>query len=57
LFIGLVILSIFIDEKKSTSFDKTSSLVKESITVIFTAQISIVATAIGFYFGSKSNQD
>jgi hypothetical protein len=57
LFIGLVILSIFIDEKKSSSFDKTSALVKESITVIFTAQISIVATAIGFYFGSKSNQD
>ncbi len=57
LFIGLLILSIFIDEKKSSSFDKTSALVKESIMVIFTAQISIVATALGFYFGSKSNQD
>lgn len=55
--IGLLIMSIFVDEKKSSSFDKTSALVKDLATVIFTAQIGLVGTALGFYFGSKSSAD
>ena len=47
----------FVDEKKSHSFDKTSSLVKDLATVIFTAQIGLVGTALGFYFGSKNSAD
>lgn len=57
LIIVLLIISIFVDDRKTDSFDKTSALAKELITVIFTAQIGLVGTALGFYFGSKSNQD
>jgi hypothetical protein len=57
LIVVLLSISIFVDDKKSASFDKTSALAKELITVVFTAQIGLVGTALGFYFGSKSNQD
>ena len=57
LIVALLGISIFVDDKKTASFDKTSALAKELITVIFTAQIGLVGTALGFYFGSKSNQD
>jgi|688.fasta_scaffold133744_4 hypothetical protein len=57
LIIVLLSISILVDDKKTSSFDKTSALAKELITVIFTAQIGLVGTALGFYFGSKSNQD
>jgi hypothetical protein len=57
LFIVLMSISIFVDEKKTSSFDKTSALAKELIVVIFTAQIGLVGTALGFYFGSQSNTD
>jgi hypothetical protein len=57
LLIGLVIMSASVDEKKISSFDKASALVKDLITVILTSQIGLVGTALGFYFGSKSNQD
>jgi len=57
LVIVLLIMSIFIDEKKTSSFDKTSALVKDLITLILTAQIGLVGTALGFYFGSKGNSD
>jgi hypothetical protein len=58
-FLILVLLgiSIYVDDKKTASFEKTSALAKELITVIFTAQIGLVGTALGFYFGSQSNQD
>lgn len=57
LVIVLLIMSIFIDDKKTSSFDKTSALVKDLITVILTSQIGLVGTALGFYFGSKSDSD
>lgn len=57
LVIVLLIISIFVDEKKSSSFDKTSALVKDLITVILTSQIGLVGTALGFYFGSKGDSD
>jgi hypothetical protein len=57
LVIVLLIISISVDEKKTSSFDKTSALVKDLITLIFTTQIGLVGTALGFYFGSKSNAD
>lgn len=57
LVLGLLLISIFVDEKKTSSFDKTSSLVKDLITVILTSQIGLVGTALGFYFGSKGNSD
>ncbi|MFN5302689.1 MAG: hypothetical protein ACK5C9_08610 [Pseudanabaena sp.] len=57
LVVVLLIMSIFIDEKKTSSFDKTSALVKDLITLILTAQIGLVGTALGFYFGSKGNSD
>lgn len=55
---GLIILltvmsGFFIDEKKIESFDKTSSLVKDLITFILTAQTGLIGTALGFYFGSR----
>jgi len=57
LVIVLLIISISVDEKKTSSFDKTSALVKDLITLIFTTQIGLVGTALGFYFGSKDNSD
>ena len=57
LVLGLLLISIFVDEKKTSSFDKTSSLVKDLITVILTSQIGLVGTALGFYFGSKGDSD
>ncbi len=57
LVISLLIISIFVDEKKTSSFDKTSTLVKDLITLILTAQIGLIGTALGFYFGSKGNSD
>ncbi|MEA5533450.1 hypothetical protein VB691_05470 [Crocosphaera sp. XPORK-15E] len=58
LIIILIIMSGFIDEKKITSFEKTSALVKDLITFILTAQTGLIGTALGFYFGSRgSNSD
>lgn len=57
LIITLTIMSGFIDKKKEY-FDKTSSLVKDLITFILTAQTGLIGTALGFYFGShKDNTD
>ena len=55
LIILLTIMSGFIDQNKSQSFDKTSSLVKDLITFILTAQTGLIGTALGFYFGSRGN--
>ncbi|MFN9841906.1 MAG: hypothetical protein ACK56Z_15035, partial [Pseudanabaena sp.] len=55
LIILLTVMSGFIDEKKVESFDKTSSLVKDLITFILTAQTGLIGTALGFYFGSRGN--
>ena len=58
LIIFLTAMSGFVDEKKLESFDKTSSLVKDLITFILTAQTGLIGTALGFYFGSRgSNAD
>jgi hypothetical protein len=58
LIILLTIMSGFVDERKVASFDKTSSLVKDLITFILTAQTGLIGTALGFYFGSRgSNAD
>jgi hypothetical protein len=58
LIISLVVMSGFIvDEKKNSSFDKTSALAKDLITFILTAQTGLIGTALGFYFGSKGNSD
>jgi len=46
-------MSGFVDEKKVESFDRTSSLVKDLITFILTAQTGLIGTALGFYFGSR----
>lgn len=54
----LTIMSGFIDERKSTTFDKNTALVKDLITFILTAQTGLIGTALGFYFGSRgSNAD
>jgi hypothetical protein len=56
--VSLTIMSgFFVDEKKTSSFDKTSALAKDLIVTILTSQIGLVGTAIGFYFGSKGNSD
>jgi len=60
--VALTIMSGFmsgflVDEKKTSSFDKTSALAKDLIVTILTSQIGLVGTAIGFYFGSKSSAD
>ncbi|MBD2188986.1 hypothetical protein H6F41_12630 [Pseudanabaena sp. FACHB-723] len=58
LIISLIIMSGFIvDEKKNSSFDKTSTLAKDLITFILTAQTGLIGTALGFYFGSRGNAD
>ncbi len=58
LIIGLVVMSgFFVDEKRNSSFDKTSALAKDLITFILTAQTGLIGTALGFYFGSKGNSD
>jgi hypothetical protein len=54
----LIIISGFIDKEETEKFDKTSSLVKDVIVLIITAQTGLIGTALGFYFGSKnSNND
>jgi hypothetical protein len=56
--VALTIMSGFlVDEKKTSSFDKTSALAKDLIVTILTSQIGLVGTAIGFYFGSRGNAD
>ncbi|OCQ99456.1 hypothetical protein BCD64_10380 [Nostoc sp. MBR 210] len=51
----LVISSAFMDKEKADSLEKNSSLVKDLVTFILTAQTGLIGTALGFYFGSKSN--
>ncbi|MBD2578350.1 hypothetical protein [Oscillatoria sp. FACHB-1406] len=56
--ITLTIMSGFIDERKAATFDKNTTLVKDLITFILTAQTGLIGTALGFYFGSRgSNAD
>jgi hypothetical protein len=55
LIILLTVMSGFVDDRKTESFDKTSSLVKDLITFILTAQTGLIGTALGFYFGSRGN--
>ena len=56
--VALTIMSgFFVDEKKTSSFDKTSALAKDLIVTILTSQIGLVGTVIGFYFGSRGNSD
>lgn len=58
LIIMLTVMSGFIDERRLESFDQTSSLVKDLVTFILTAQTGLIGTALGFYFGSRgSNAD
>jgi hypothetical protein len=45
-------MSHFISQNQVESFNKTSSLVKDLITFILTAQTGLIGTALGFYFGS-----
>lgn len=52
----LTIISVRIDGQRTESFDKTSSLVKDLITFIVTAQTGLIGTALGFYFGSRSSK-
>ncbi|MEA5485937.1 hypothetical protein VB775_03845 [Pseudanabaena sp. CCNP1317] len=60
-FILIIILvgmsGLIVDEKKNSSFDKTSALAKDLITFILTAQTGLIGTALGFYFSSKENSD
>lgn len=51
----LIIMTTFVDERKATNLEKTSTLVKDLITFILTAQTGLIGTALGFYFGSKNN--
>ncbi len=48
-----------VDEKKAEALKNNSSLVKDLITFILTAQTGLIGTALGFYFGSRdsSNSD
>jgi hypothetical protein len=55
LVISLVVLSITIDKDKSENFDKTTTLVKDLITLVVTSQIGLIGSALGFYFGSRNN--
>ena len=51
----LTFMVISIDENKKDTFKENSALVKDLITFIITAQTGLIGTALGFYFGSKSN--
>ena len=56
--VALTVVSGFlVDEKRTSSFDKTSALAKDLIVTILTSQIGLVGTVIGFYFGSRGNAD
>jgi hypothetical protein len=58
LIILLTVMIGIVDEKKAEALQKNSSLVKDLITFILTAQTGLIGTALGFYFGSKgSNKD
>ncbi len=57
LVIILIIMSGFVDDKKAPSFDKTSTLVKDLVTFILTAQTGLIGTALGFYFGSRGGNN
>ncbi|MBC6418846.1 MAG: hypothetical protein GDA44_08685 [Prochloron sp. SP5CPC1] len=60
---GLILLLTlmlgFVDDKKAKALENNSSLVKDLITFILTAQTGLIGTALGFYFGSRdsSNSD
>ena len=60
-FVMVVVLigmsGFLVDEKRTSSFDKTSALAKDLIVTILTSQIGLVGTVIGFYFGSRGNAD
>lgn len=51
----LILSTSFMDEKKAEFIEKKSTLVKDLVTFIITAQTGLIGTALGFYFGSKSN--
>ncbi|WP_118166031.1 hypothetical protein [Nostoc sphaeroides] len=51
----LILCTSLVDEKKAEVIEKKSALVKDLVTFIITAQTGLIGTALGFYFGSKSN--
>jgi hypothetical protein len=55
LIILLTIMVSFVDESKGETLKENSSLVKDLITFMITAQTGLIGTALGFYFGSKGN--
>ena len=54
---GLTILPIVIDfdEKKAKSLSENRVLLKDLVTFVYTAQTGLIGTALGFYFGSQTN--
>ena len=52
---GLIVASITVEEKKADSLAKNTTLVKDLITYLLTAQTGLIGTALGFYFGSQTN--
>lgn len=55
LIILLTVMAGFVDDAKKETFKENSSLVKDLITFILTAQTGLIGTALGFYFGSRGN--
>jgi hypothetical protein len=53
----LILVSGWIDKDETEKFDKTSSLAKDVIVLIITAQTGLIGTALGFYFGSKNTNN
>lgn len=51
----LTVMAGFVDERKKETLKENSSLVKDLITFILTAQTGLIGTALGFYFGSRGN--
>ncbi len=55
LIIILIVMTGLVDERKKETLKETSSLVKDLVTLILTAQTGLIGTALGFYFGSRGD--
>jgi hypothetical protein len=50
----LTIMTGFVDKDRAEVIKGNSSLVKDLVTFMLTAQTGLIGTALGFYFGSRN---